>query len=132
MGQILNPKFAKVVALMRSTTHPGERNSATAKARAIAAADGKTLDRAIAEMDRLRDDAIPGHAASTARSGWSVVGQRRTVDRLRSSHEDLLAQLGLFVGSSDIGADAETALLKDLQAIVAADGTSRVHAPFAF
>ncbi len=43
----LDPKFIKVVGLMRSTQHEGERTAARAKAEAMAEAAGMTLDVAM-------------------------------------------------------------------------------------
>ena len=45
---ILDPKFAKIIALMNSTEHAGERQAARERAETVAAASGMTLDQAIA------------------------------------------------------------------------------------
>ena len=52
MTRSLGPRFQKVVALMRSTTHQGEIANAEARAEAMAKACGRTLEQALAEMDQ--------------------------------------------------------------------------------
>ena len=45
---LLDPRFSKVVALMRSTQHAGEQKAARSRAQAMAAAAGMTLEEALA------------------------------------------------------------------------------------
>ena len=50
---LLDPRFSKVVALMRSTQHAGEQKAARSRAEAMAVAAGMTLEEALAV------DAVP-------------------------------------------------------------------------
>ena len=59
MTKPLDPKFAKVVGLMRSTTHEGERASARTRAAAIAQRCGMTLDEALRQHDAPTPTAVP-------------------------------------------------------------------------
>ena len=45
---LLDPRFAKVVALMRSTQHAGEQMAARSRAEAMAAAAGTMFQEALA------------------------------------------------------------------------------------
>ena len=47
----LDPRFGKLIALMRSSTHEGEREAARNKAAAIAEASGSSFDRALAQLN---------------------------------------------------------------------------------
>ena len=57
----LDPRFAKTVALMRSTQHEGERISARAKATEIARQCGMNFDQALAQVDRPATPAQPAN-----------------------------------------------------------------------
>lgn len=54
----LDPRFEKVVALMRGATSEGERAAATSKATALAALSGHSLDEALAVLNYAAPDPL--------------------------------------------------------------------------
>ena len=51
MTQPLDPRFAKTIALMRSSTYLGEKGNARKSAEAIAQSCGRTFEQALAELE---------------------------------------------------------------------------------
>ena len=97
---LLDPRFTKVVALMRSTRHAGEQKAARSRAEAMAAAAGMTLEEALAvDTAPTSEGFFSGFADSmeAAHPGWKAeqaAGKRAKVAAWKVRRAALIARYG--------------------------------------
>ena len=97
---LLDPRFSKVVALMRSTRHAGEQKAARSRAEAMAAAAGMTLEEALAvDTAPTSEGFFSGFADSmeAAHPGWKAeqaAGKRAKVAAWKVRRAALIARYG--------------------------------------
>lgn len=83
----LDPRFSKVVALMRSTQHAGEQKAAGSRAEAMAVEAGMTLEEALAVDTAPRSEGFfAGFADSmeAAHPGWKAEQASRRLAKVRA------------------------------------------------
>ena len=77
---VLDPKFAKIIALMNSTQHEGEKRSARERAEAVAASCGMTFDEAMASLD--------DSPSSDPKRGFDDAKERAWQDQRAAEHRE--------------------------------------------
>ena len=84
----LDPRFGKLIALWRSSTHEAEKASARAKAEAILAPVGITFDRAVAQLNYEAVRAANPNNPFAGFDEYQEVQEPGHLARVRASRED--------------------------------------------